>query len=180
MALHFDVQIHSSDSGYAQHSTAQKLPDNWEVLCKEALFCIAYAIKEEDILASLYVNTDQTQCGTKQVLIISEDKKHVFTAVVSITCSGTMLPLQIIYKGAMMKSCPHLTALHYDNCISEGFCFKFLKTNTYWSTHETMESLVDNIIAPYFEQVKAALGLPPLQKAIWQIDMWSVHCSAKF
>ncbi|KAG6380264.1 hypothetical protein JVT61DRAFT_8356 [Boletus reticuloceps] len=52
--------------------------------------------------------------------------------------------------------------------------------DTYWSTYETTESLVDNIIALYFETEKKALGLLPTQKAIWQIDVWSVHCSKKF
>ncbi|KAG1866768.1 hypothetical protein F4604DRAFT_1881797 [Suillus subluteus] len=171
---------------------AHKLPDHWEDLCKKALFRIAYAIKEEDIPASLYVNTDQTQviyaqgssltwtkCGAIQVSTIGKDKKCAFTAVVSIACSGKMLPLQMVYEGATTKSCPRPTASHYDDCISKGFRFKFSKTDTYWSTHETMESLVNNI-APYFEQEKVVLGLPHSQKTIWQIDLWSVHHSVKF
>ena len=43
-----------------------------------------------------------------------------------------------------------------------------------------MESLVDNIIVLYFKAKKKALGLPPLQKVVWQIDIWSVHCLEKF
>lgn len=157
-----------------------KLPDHWEDLCEKALFRIIYAIKEEDIPASLYVNTDQTQViyaqgssltwmkrGTKQVSTIGEDEKRAFTAVVSIACSGKMLPLQMVYEGATTKSCPRPTASHYGDCISKGFHFEFSKTDTYWSTHETMESLVNNIVAPYFEKEKVALGLPPSQKAIW-------------
>ncbi|KAG1854739.1 hypothetical protein C8R48DRAFT_576937, partial [Suillus tomentosus] len=95
-----------------------------------------------------------------------EDEKCAFTAVVSIACSGKMLPLQMIYEGATTKSCPCPTASHYNDCISKGFRFEFSETNTYWSTHKTTESLVNNIIAPYFEQEKVALGLPPSQKAI--------------
>lgn len=86
----------------------------------------------------------------------------------------------MVYEGATTKSCPRPTASHYGDCISKGFHFEFLKTGTYWSTHETMESLVNDIVAPYFEKEKVALGLPPSQKAIWQIDLWSVHHSAKF
>src|ERR1700679_914383 len=35
---------------------AQKLPDDWEQLCKQAFLCIAYGIKEEDIPPQLLVN----------------------------------------------------------------------------------------------------------------------------
>lgn len=38
----------------------------------------------------------------------------------------------------------------------------------------------DNIIVPYFKTQKKALGLPEAQKAIWQIDVWSVHRSKTF
>lgn len=43
-----------------------------------------------------------------------------------------------------------------------------------------MKSLVDNIIALYFNAAKKALGLPPSQKVIWQIDVWSIHHSKQF
>lgn len=43
-----------------------------------------------------------------------------------------------------------------------------------------MRDLVDNIIAPYFSEQKAKLGLPEMQKSIWQIDVWSVHRSREF
>ncbi len=58
--------------------------------------------------------------------------------------------------------------------------FEPSKSDTYWSTLETMQLLVSNIIAPYFEEQKKNLGLPASQKCIWQIDVWSVHRSAAF
>lgn len=172
---------------------AQKLPDNWEDVCEKAIIRMAYLMKEEDIPATLYVNTDQTQIiyvqgsnltwtkrGAKQVATIGEDKKRAFTAVISVSCSGKLLPLQLIYQGATSKLCPRPTATNYDQCISHGFRFECSKTDTYWSTQESMQSLVDNIIAPYFEAEKRALGLPSSQKTIWQIDVWSVHRAEKF
>ena len=111
---------------------------------------------------------------------IGKDEKQAFTAVVSVACSGRLLPLQLIYQGATTKSCPRSTATCYDKCVSHGFCFGYSKTDTYWSTQETIESLVDNIIALYFKAEKKALGLPPSQKSIWQIDVWSVHRSNRF
>ncbi len=43
-----------------------------------------------------------------------------------------------------------------------------------------MQTLVDEIIAPYFADHRRKLGLPETQKAIWQIDAWSVHRSEAF
>jgi hypothetical protein len=54
------------------------------------------------------------------------------------------------------------------------------KSGTYWSTFETMKTLVVEIISPYFEQKKAELNLPHSQHAIWKIDCWSVHKSEDF
>ena len=67
-----------------------------------------------------------------------------------------------------------------DAAIATGFRFEYSKSKTYWSTHETMHLLVNNIISPYFAWQKAKLSLPPSQKAIWQIDIWSVHRSKEF
>jgi hypothetical protein len=67
---------------------AQKLPDNWEDLCKCAFLRIAYSINEEDIPPELFINSDQTQVvyvqgskltwaptGSCQVMVIGEDEK---------------------------------------------------------------------------------------------------------
>jgi hypothetical protein len=40
---------------------AQKLPANWEDQCEKAAMRRAYLIKEYDIPAELYANSDQTQ-----------------------------------------------------------------------------------------------------------------------
>lgn len=100
--------------------------------------------------------------------------------MILVSCCRRLLPPQLIYQGVTSKSCPRLTATCYNECVSSGFCFKCSKTDMYWSTQETMESLVDNIIAPYFEAKKCALRLPPSQKTIWQINVWSVHRLERF
>ncbi|THU85174.1 hypothetical protein K435DRAFT_686052 [Dendrothele bispora CBS 962.96] len=43
-----------------------------------------------------------------------------------------------------------------------------------------MQSYVNKILAPYFEQVKKVAGRPPSQKTIWMLDVWSVQRSEKF
>ena len=154
---------------------------------------MAYSIKEQDIPSCLYVNSDQTQVvyaqgssltwaptGAKQVSTVGNKEKRAFTIVISISNDGTMLPLQAIYGGLTKKSCPEPTSLHYDNCIKAGFKFEFSNTTTYWSTQATMQSLVNDIIAPYFMKKKAELSLLPIQRPLWQIDVWSVHRSQEF
>jgi hypothetical protein len=172
---------------------AQKLPDDWEQLCRRAFLRIAYGMKEEDIPAELLVNSDQTQVvyaqgskltwtktGSRQVTVVGEDEKRAFTVVVSISNSGELLPFQAIYQGYTAKTCPSTSAKRYDAAKAAGFRFEFSKTRTYWSTQETMHTLVDGIIAPYFSKQKAKLGLPESQKSIWQIDVLSVHLPKEF
>ena len=90
----------------------QKMPENWEDLCERSFLCKAYIIKEHDIPAELYVNSDQTQVtyapgdkmtwaefGAKQVSLMNTDKKRVFTVMVSVSSDGTLVPFQAIYQG---------------------------------------------------------------------------------
>ena len=172
---------------------AQKLPEDWELLCQRAFLRIAYGIKEEDIPPELFVNSDQTQVvyaqgskltwtktGSRQVTVIGEDEKRTFTVVVSVSNSGELLPFQAIYQGYSAKTCPSASAKNYHAMKAVRLRFEFSKTKTYWSTHETMHTLVNDIITPYFARQKAKLGLPDSQKSIWQIDVWSVHQSKEF
>ncbi|KAJ6619299.1 hypothetical protein B0H10DRAFT_1742197, partial [Mycena sp. CBHHK59/15] len=43
-----------------------------------------------------------------------------------------------------------------------------------------MKTLVEDIIAPYFDQKKEELKLPAIQFSLWKIDCWSVHRSDEF
>ncbi|EIM79980.1 uncharacterized protein STEHIDRAFT_26951, partial [Stereum hirsutum FP-91666 SS1] len=172
---------------------AQKLPDNWEDICERAFLRMAWTIKEEDIPSELTVNSDQTQLvyaqgsnltwaktGSTQVTTVGLDEKRAFTIVVSLSNNGEMLPLQSVYFGQTQGSCPTKKAPHYDDAVKSGFLFEPSKTETYWSNQETMRSLVNNIISPYFARKKRELGLPDTQKVLWQIDVWSVHRSEQF
>ena len=172
---------------------AHKLPNDWEDQCRRAFLRIAYTIKEHDIPPSLFVNTDQTQLvyapgtkltwaetGAKQVSVVGLDEKRAVTLVVSVANNGDLLPFQVVYKGHSSRSLPQESAKHYKNCIDAGMKFESSKTNTYWSTEETMKRLVNDIISPYFARQREKLNLPPKQKAIWFIDCWSVHRSKTF
>lgn len=172
---------------------AQKLPENWEDQCVRSCIRKAYIIKEEDIPPSLFANTDQTQgvyapgdkmtwaaSGSKQVPLHGADEKRAFTVLVSVVSNGTVLPMQAVYSGLTDRSCPSPKSPNYDNLVNGGFLLEESKTKTYWSNQKTMRSFVDKILAPYFDSEKVKLGLPPTQKALWTIDVWSVHRSNEF
>jgi len=172
---------------------AQKIPSNWEDLCEKSFFRKAYSIKEDDIPADLYVNSDQTQVvfapgdkmtwvekGAKQVSLVGADEKRAFTALISVSSNGIMLPIQAIYTGKTDLSCPSPKSVNYQELVNAGFLLEPSGTTTYWSNQVTMRSFVDNILVPYLSQAKVRLGLPPSQKSLWSIDVWSVHRSEEF
>ena len=172
---------------------AQKMPENWEDLCEKSFFRKAYSIKEHDIPAELYVNSDQMQvtyapgdkmtwadAGAKQVSLTNTDEKRAFTVMVSVSNDGTLLPFQAIYQGKTTRSCPASSSPHYQDALDAGFQLICSGTDTYWSNQQAMKLFVNNILAPYYDRKKTDLGFPPSQKSLWQIDVWSVHRSDEF
>ena len=172
---------------------SQKCHIDWENHCERSFLRKAYVIKEEDIPASLFVSSDQTQVvyapgdhltwaetGAKQVPILGGEEKRAFTVLVSVACNGNVLPMQAIYSGKTHCSRPSPTSPNYNDLISKGFIFQESGTTTYWSNFEMMKTFVNKILAPYFDKMKADLDLPRSQKALWLIDVWSVHRSNEF
>lgn len=172
---------------------SQKRHIDWENQCEHSFLRKAYAIKEEDIPASLFVNSDQTQVvyapgdqltwaetGAKQVPILGGEEKRAFTVLVSVACNGNVLPMQAIYSGKTNRSRPSPMSPNYSDLISNGFILQESGTTTYWSNFETMKTFVNKILAPYFEKTKVDLHLPQSQKSLWLIDVWSVHRSYEF
>ncbi|KAF9227641.1 hypothetical protein BS17DRAFT_856294 [Gyrodon lividus] len=144
---------------------ARKVPDNWEKVCEKAVLQIAYVIYTQG--SSL----TWTKCGANQVTTISKDKMGFYNSGFSLLL-WEVASIAADLSSLTTKSCPQSTVPCYDECINHGFLFECTKTDTYWSTQVTMESLINNIID--------VLGLPPSQKVIWQIDIWSIHCSQQF
>ncbi|KAJ7196687.1 hypothetical protein GGX14DRAFT_672342 [Mycena pura] len=172
---------------------AQKLPRNWEDQCERAILRRAQMIKAEDIPAELIVNSDQTGVvyspggkltwtprGSRQVAVIGAEERRAFTALLAISGSGEVLPIQAIFTGLTSESCPKSNAENYKDCIDAKFRFRPSGTKTYWSNHETMHDFVDNILAPFFDEQKKRLGLEPDQKSLWILDVWSVQRSKQF
>ncbi|KAF9033056.1 hypothetical protein BDZ89DRAFT_892353, partial [Hymenopellis radicata] len=172
---------------------AKKVPENVDQILTDAFIREAHVIRDFGIPDALRVNTDQTQIvyqqgtktswsqkNSKQVSVVGHDEKRAFTLVPSIAANGDLLPMQAIFHGKTPTSCPSPKSPFYDDAIAFGTRFVPSKTDTYWSTQETMRDLVDHIIAPYFDEKKQELGLGPDQNSLWKIDCWSVHKSREF
>ncbi len=172
---------------------AKKVPDNVDEILQEAYLREANLIRNYAIPGGLRVNTDQTQIvyqqgtnttwserGAKQVPTSGHEEKRAFTLVPSISASGVLLPMQAIYHGQKDGSLPSKDCPAYAAAQKLGVRLLPSKSKTYWSTHETIHDLVDNIIVPYLDATKKELGLPESQFSIWKIDCWSVHKSEDF
>ncbi|KAF5372041.1 hypothetical protein D9615_008034 [Tricholomella constricta] len=118
--------------------------------------------------------------GSKQVTTVGSEEKRAITVMVSIANDGTLLPFQVIYKGATDASLPSPSARSMKEALKAGFSFEASKTSTYWSTQETMKNFVNKILVPYFDHVIRRDNLRPDQRRLWQIDCWSVHRSEEF
>jgi hypothetical protein len=118
--------------------------------------------------------------GEKQVSTMGMDEKRAFTLIPSISASGELLLMQTIFHGRTSASCPSKGARGYATAETRGFKFEPSCSHTYWSTQATMQLLVNDIIAPYFDRKKEELELPSTQCSLWMIDCWSVHKSEEF
>ncbi|KAK7024599.1 hypothetical protein VNI00_016160 [Paramarasmius palmivorus] len=173
---------------------AQKLPEDHAEQIYASFLFEALTVRDHGTPAALRVNTDQAQSvylegtdhiwnksGERQVSTIGQEEKRAFTVIPSIAADGTLLPWQAVYHGQTKLSCPDpKTSRGWEELNKLGFRLLPSKSHTYWSTQETMRDLVDNIIAPYFRDVRKKLGLSPDHRAIWRIDCWSVHRSEEF
>lgn len=171
-----------------------KFPENVDEVCLHFFLRNAVKIWDKNIEdACFIVNSDQTQVlysagnkltyaprGSKQVSVIGADEKRAFTLMVGVSANGEVLPFQAIYQGSTRRSLPSESARGMDEAARLGFLFKLSCTRTYWSTLETMKSYVIKILVPYFEEKKKAFPHHKKIKCIWNIDVWSVHCSAEF
>jgi hypothetical protein len=126
---------------------AQKLPINYEQILSDSFLQQAYIICDHGIPAPLWVNTDQTQThfqmggkrtwnkkGKKQIATMGMDEKRAFTLVPSISASGNLLPMQMIFHGQTTASCPSTGARWYSEAKEKRFRFEPSHTHTYWST----------------------------------------------
>ncbi|KAF8988989.1 hypothetical protein BDQ17DRAFT_1434762 [Cyathus striatus] len=162
----------------------RKIPANADEILWKAFLHMAHVIKEYDITTPvLIVNGDQTQVilspgsgmtyaeiGSSQVSTVGADDKRAFTTFINISADGTLLPFQAIYQGSTTWSLQSQNANQMEDAKCLNFLFEISKTDTYWSTQETMKDYINAILAPYFVDVRRRFKLWPNQAAIWWVD----------
>jgi hypothetical protein len=173
---------------------AQKLPANATELCVQQFLRHCVTTRDQVIPGPGFrVNVDQTNItqqpgscctyetiGSKQVTVTGKEEKRAFTAVMAISDSGQVLPIQVILQGKSPRSLPSATSPYYQEAMDIGIKFEYSNTNTYWLTFELMCKWVTDILVPYFEQQKKIYNAPEKQECILQLDVWSVHRSIAF
>lgn len=158
---------------------AKHLPDNFQELKDDFLERITSKVSEHKIPPEMIVNIDQTGIsivpvsdwtmeleGSRQVPITGLDDKRQITAVMGVASTGRLIAPQLIYQG---KS---------DACHPK---YKFPKdwdithTETHWSTAETTIRYIENILVPYFDEVRESMDLPLRQQALCILDVYRAH-----
>ncbi|KAE9396378.1 hypothetical protein BT96DRAFT_824716 [Gymnopus androsaceus JB14] len=165
---------------------AHKLPENWEDQCEQSAFCKAYKIKEYNIPAELFINSDQTQMlyapgdkltwaktGSSQVSVLGAEEKRAFTVTVGVTASGRALPFQAVYAGRTDRSCPSKQSPYYQAALDVGIQFVFSGTDTYWANHETMHQYVNESL---FHTSRSKNKVKPTRKPENSLDHRRMGC----
>ena len=136
---------------------------------------------EDSVPAGLIINQDQTpplkmvpvsqwtleKEGAAQVPITSLDDKRQITAVLASTLDGSLLPLQLIYKGITNRCHPR------DVKFPDGW--DIWHSENHWSNTSTMVRYIEKVLVPWAEQRKRDLRLPQSQKAIVVLDVFRAH-----
>ncbi|KAF7798423.1 hypothetical protein EIP86_009644 [Pleurotus ostreatoroseus] len=172
---------------------ARKIPVNAVALCRASFCRQVISTRDYRVPPELRINIDQAQVllleignrtyeqmGSSQVSVLGHEEKRAFTLLVGVSACGEVLPFQAIWKGKTAASLPSSTARMRAEADQLGFRFESSKTDTYWSTFETMCSYIDHILTPYLDRKKRELGLSHDHMAILQLDVWSIHRSEQF
>jgi hypothetical protein len=168
-------------------TAAAKLPADWQRQGEQMATRIAVHIEFSKVDPSLIVNWDQTgvilipassrtyeRQGESRVAVLGAEEKRQITAVLASSMEGDMLPLQLIFAGKTERSRPPPTLAS----IAAGF--HLTSSENHWSTQQTMQEYILNVIEPYRQRKIKDKALPLDSRMILVLDAWSVHRSAEF
>jgi hypothetical protein len=122
--------------------------------------------------------------GAKDVKVIGGEEKRACTAVVGSTASGSLLPIQSVWKGSTVRSLPD-----FEKRVSSenvGFHYTLNKKN-HWSSLATTKEYLKFIVEPYLQAVMddekktdPSLSDEYRPHFIFLIDCWKIHKSKDF
>jgi len=136
---------------------------------------------------SLIVNVDQTglhlvpaaswtyeQKGVKSVAVLGADDKRQITACLAASLEGDLLPLQLIFTGTTTRCHPSPTA------ASNAAMIHITHSANHWSSLETMQDWVTQVLLPYAERCISTYKLRSDAHMVLMLDVWSVHKGEPF
>ena len=153
--------------------TTSKIEPSKQFLLEEKLTFqrrITSIIEEHEILKELILNLDQTSLsyvspgtytfnpkGATIVPIKGIDVKRQIAATFTVSMTGKVLPIQLIYKGKMPRCLPRFD-------FPADFNVTF--SDNYWSNMEKSIELFEKVIFPYLKQAKVSLKYPKEQLSL--------------
>jgi hypothetical protein len=136
---------------------------------------------------SLVINMDQTgvhfvsasswtyeMVGSSDVAIVGAEDKRQITACVAASLRGDLLPLQLIFQGKTTRSLPPATP------ASTAARVDITHSANHWSTQETMQRWITNVLHPHSERMISMHNLNANAHILLLLDCWAVHKSDEF
>lgn len=184
------ARIHMGWAMRKATGAAQKLPANWEEVKADFVqrACAVFQVEVKDL--AFVVNSDHTgielvpsgdytyeEEGAEEVLVTGKEDKRQITGLVGAAADGTMLPLQLIYKGTSDRCLPS------EDCMKEakkeGFHFTF--SEKHWANDWTSKQYFELVLDLWYERRCRELGKHyGVQKLLVVLDCWAVHISTSF
>ena len=149
------------------------------------LYSIVQKINEHKIPSSMIINLDQTpskfvSCcnktltkkGCKSVPIVGSTDKRMISETFSITLTGKLLPIQLIYGGKTNKSIP---------AVSFSSDFVISANEKHYSNEREVLNMLKNVIIPYVEKQRFSLNLDFDHQALLIMDVFKgqMTCAVK-
>ena len=103
----------------------------------------------------------------------AEDKRQI-TACLASSLNGDLLPLQLIFTGTTARCHPPTTA------ASGAAGIHITHSGNHWSSLDTMQEWVTEVLLPYAERCIASFKLRSDSHIVLMLDVWSVHKGEPF
>jgi hypothetical protein len=112
--------------------------------------------------------------GSTAVAVVGAEDKRQITGCIASSLRGDMLPLQLIFAGTTQRCHPAATA------ASNAANVHITHSPNHWSSLETMQEWVTQVLLPYAERQIAAFKLRSDSHIVLLLDVWSVHKGEPF
>lgn len=112
--------------------------------------------------------------GSADVAVAGAEDKRQITVCVAASLRGDLLPLQCIFQGKTARSLPAATP------ASMAARVDITHSINHWSTQETMQRWVTDVLLPHSERMISNYQLDSNAHILLLLDSWAVHKSAEF